>query len=132
MAFQKRAFIRQPGRTYCNPKKRTTPPLHLNIDQITNLVEAPQSTAADNPYRLRDQAILELLYSSGLRVSELTGLNIGDIDLAEGMVRVMGKGGKERIVPVGSVACRILRAYLAQRKRHYLANRFFWAAATDG
>jgi len=116
MAFQKRAFIRQPGRTYCNPKKRTTPPLHLNIDQITNLVEAPQSTAADNPYRLRDQAILELLYSSGLRVSELTGLNIGDIDLAEGMVRVMGKGGKERIVPVGSVACRILRAYLAQRK----------------
>jgi len=97
-------------------KKNKRLPFHLNIDQITNLVEAPQSTAADNPYRLRDQAILELLYSSGLRVSELTGLNIGDIDLAEGMVRVMGKGGKERIVPVGSVACRILRAYLAQRK----------------
>jgi len=98
------------------PQKEQRLPFHLNIDQVTDLVEAPQSNAAESAYRLRDQAILELLYSSGLRVSELTGLNIGDLDLADGMVRVMGKGGKERIVPVGSVACGILRAYLAQRK----------------
>lgn len=105
-----------PAELIATPKKEQRLPFHLNIDQIKTLVEAPQSTAADGPYTLRDQAILELLYSSGLRVSELTGLNIGDLDLSDGMVRVMGKGGKERIVPVGSVACGILRTCLAERK----------------
>ncbi len=105
-----------PAELIATPKREQRLPFHLNIDQVTDLVEAPQSTAADSPYRLRDQAILELLYSSGLRVSELTGLNIGDLDLGDGMVRVMGKGGKERIVPVGRVACGILRTFLAQRK----------------
>lgn len=114
--FRKGLLSANPAELIATPKKEQRLPFHLNIDQVTDLVEAPQSNAAESAYRLRDQAILELLYSSGLRVSELTGLNIGDLDLADGMVRVMGKGGKERIVPVGSVACGILRAYLAQRK----------------
>ena len=75
-------------------------------------MEAPDE---EQKHALRDRAILELLYSSGLRVSELTGLNISEIDLSGGMVRVMGKGGKERIVPVGSRAVEALQAYLAQR-----------------
>jgi len=114
--FRKGLLSANPAELIATPKKEQRLPFHLNIDQVTTLVEAPQSTAVDGPCTLRDQAILELLYSSGLRVSELTGLNIGDLDLTDGMVRVMGKGGKERIVPVGSVACGILRACLAERK----------------
>jgi integrase/recombinase XerC len=64
---------------------------------------------------LRDRAILELLYSSGLRVSELTGLNVGGLDLRDNLVRVLGKGRKERIVPVGRKAHEALSAYLEAR-----------------
>ena len=95
-----------------NSKKEKLLPFHLDIDQVTTLVEAPGDT---DKYPLRDRAILELLYSCGLRVSELTGLSIGDLDLSGGMVRVMGKGGKERIVPVGSRALEAVREYLAER-----------------
>jgi len=103
---------RNPAELTATPKKEQRLPFHLNIDQVTALMEAP---TADEKYVLRDRAVLELLYSSGLRVSELTGLDIGDLDLSGGMVRVMGKGGKERIVPVGSRAVLAVREYLAQR-----------------
>ena len=65
---------------------------------------------------LRDRAILEVLYSAGLRVSELAGLNDGDVDLAGGSVRVRGKGRRERIGPVGSHAVRALQAWLGVRR----------------
>ncbi len=103
---------RNPAELIATPKKEQRLPFHLDIDQITTLVEAPPG---DSPHAARDRAVLELLYSSGLRVSELTGLDIGDLDLAGGMVRVMRKGGKERIVPVGSRALSALREYLAER-----------------
>ena len=103
---------RNPAELTATPKKEQRLPFHLDIDQTTALMEAP---TADEKHVLRDRAILELLYSSGLRVSELTGLDIGDLDLSGGMVRVMGKGGKERIVPVGSRAILAVRVYLAQR-----------------
>ena len=105
-------IARNPAELIATPKKEQRLPFHLDIDQATSLME----TADDQEkYGLRDRAILELLYSSGLRVSELTGLNIGELDLAGGMVRVTGKGGKERIVPVGSRALSALHEYLAQR-----------------
>ncbi len=103
---------KNPAELIATPKKENRLPFHLDIDQVTTLVEAPQDGDA---YGLRDRAILELLYSCGLRVSELTGLAIIDLDLAGGMVRVLGKGGKERIVPVGGRAVEAVREYLAGR-----------------
>ncbi|HIJ97007.1 MAG TPA: tyrosine recombinase XerC [Desulfuromonadales bacterium] len=111
--LQRRGIIeKNPAELIATPKKEKLLPFHLDIDQVTTLVEAPQ---ADQKYELRDRAILELLYSSGLRVSELTGLDIGELDLATGMVRVTGKGGKQRIVPVGSRALEAVQAYLESR-----------------
>ena len=101
-----------PAELISTPKKEQNLPFHLDIDQATTLMEAPDD---EQKYALRDRAILELLYSSGLRVSELTGLNIGELDLAAGMVRVTGKGGKERIVPVGSRALEAIKEYIDER-----------------
>jgi integrase/recombinase XerC len=103
---------KNPAELIATPKKEQQLPFHLDIDQATTLMEAPGD---EQKYGVRDRAILELLYSSGLRVSELTGLNVGELDLAAGMVRVTGKGGKERIVPVGSRAVEAVKAYLDQR-----------------
>lgn len=104
-----------PAELMATPKREQKLPFHLNIDQAVTMMEAPSHAADAPPGLLRDRAILELLYSSGLRVSELTGLAVGDIDRSSGMVRVLGKGNKERIVPVGSVALQALDAYLAER-----------------
>jgi integrase/recombinase XerC len=103
---------KNPAELVGTPKKEKRVPFHLNIDQVTSLVLAP-AEAGELP--LRDRAILETLYSCGLRVSELTGMNVKDLDLESGLARVLGKGDKERIVPVGSCACRALAAYLEQR-----------------
>ncbi len=103
---------KNPAELIATPKKENRLPFHLDIDQVTALVEAP---ADGQKHALRDRAILEMLYSCGLRVSELTGLNVGELDFSGGMVRVMGKGGKERIVPVGSRAIAAIREYLAAR-----------------
>jgi integrase/recombinase XerC len=105
-------ITKNPAELIATPKKENRLPFHLNIDQATALVEAPID---EEKHAIRDRAILEMLYSSGLRVSELTSLNIGDLDLTGGMVRVMGKGGKERIVPVGSRAVESIREYLVLR-----------------
>ncbi|QWV93907.1 tyrosine recombinase XerC [Geomonas oryzisoli] len=102
---------KNPAELVSTPKKEKRLPFHLNIDQVSALVEAPAGTKLP----LRDRAVLETLYSCGIRVSELTGMNVGDLDLADGVARVMGKGGKERIVPVGSFARQALSAYLAER-----------------
>lgn len=103
---------KNPAELVSTPKKEKKLPFHLNIDEITTLVEVPKL-----PEELpsRDRAILETLYSSGLRVSELTGLDIKGIDLVAGSVRVFGKGGKERIVPLGSKAIKALEEYLEMR-----------------
>ena len=105
-------IAKNPAELIATPKKEQRLPFHLDIDQATTLMEAPDE---EQKHAGRDRAILELLYSSGLRVSELTGLNIGELDLSAGMVRVMGKGGKERIVPVGNRATEAVRSYLEQR-----------------
>jgi len=83
----------------------------LDVDQMSRLLEISE----DSPLAVRDRAMLELLYSSGLRLSELTGLNPADLDLADGTVRVTGKGNKTRIVPVGRHARSALTAWLKVR-----------------
>jgi len=109
---RQRRVARNPAELVATPKKEKRLPFHLNIDEVTALVEAP---AEGDILGLRDRAILETLYSCGLRVSELTGLDVGKVDLEEGLVRVLGKGGKERVVPVGSHARQAIAAYLAAR-----------------
>ena len=97
------------------PKKQARLPRFLTEAEMERLLaEAPQGRP---PWRMRDRAVLELLYSSGLRRSEISALNVGDVDLLGGLVRVFGKGSKERIVPVGHAAAGCLREYLASRGR---------------
>lgn len=105
---------RNPAELVSAPKKEKKVPYHLTIDEVTALVEAPRQP---DLLGLRDRAILETLYSCGLRVSELTGLDVAGIDLDGGTVRVLGKGGKERIVPVGRQARAALQSYLAARNQ---------------
>jgi integrase/recombinase XerD len=93
-------------------------PHPLGVDEVGRLVEAPDLST---PSGLRDRAVLELLYGAGIRVSELTGLDVDDLDLNDGFVRVLGKGGKERDVPMGRHAQAALGAYLT-RARPVLAG----------
>ena len=93
------------------PKAEKRLPKLLDVDAAGSYVESPTDVAADDILSLRDRAILELFYSSGLRLSELSGLNWQDLDLNAGEVRVTGKGSKSRLVPVGSVAIEALRAW---------------------
>jgi integrase/recombinase XerD len=94
-------------------------PRVLTVQEVEALLAAPDPST---PEGLRDRAMLELLYASGLRVSELVGLNLGDVDLAAELVRCVGKGGKDRVVPVGSRAIAALLDYQRQG-RPVLAGR---------
>ncbi len=112
-------FMVREGRVAANPAMEVEAPRFpkkqarfLGVDEVFALVDLPDT---EDPVGLRDRAALELTYSSGLRVGELVSLNLDSVDLGEGLVRVMGKGGKERIVPVGSKAIEALRDYLAVR-----------------
>lgn len=102
-----------PAKPLRNPRKARSLPHFLSGDQIARLLAAPP---ADEPLGLRDRAILEVLYSAGLRVSELAGLNDGDLDLPGGALRVRGKGRRERIAPVGSFAVGAVRQWMGVRK----------------
>lgn len=104
-----------PAKSVSSPKPDIRLPDYLTLDSVTDLIEAPD-TGTDGGKR--DRSILELLYGSGLRVSELVGLNLGDLSLAEGLVRVVGKGRKERIVPFGSRAAEALQDYLQVRGKN--------------
>ena len=90
-------------------------PQPLSIPKVRRLLTA---TVPRGRQALRDRAMFEILYACGLRVSELTSLSIGDIDLERGFLRCTGKGNKERVVPVASSACTATAAYLSERVRH--------------
>ncbi len=102
-----------PAKPLRNPRKSRALPHFLSSADLDRLLSTPP---ADQPMGLRDRAILEVLYSAGLRVSELVGLNDGDVDFKAGVVRVRGKGKKERLAPIGSYAIKALRLWLGVRR----------------
>lgn len=94
------------------PKIRRKLPGALDVDQVSRLLAIP----VDSPLAARDLAIMELMYSSGLRLAEVVASNLDDLDLSEGMLRVLGKGRKTRDVPVGRLARQALERWLAERR----------------
>jgi integrase/recombinase XerC len=112
-------FLAREGRIENNPAKMVaTPklgralPVVLTVDDAKTLIETPKGKGLP---ALRDRAILETFYSTGVRVSELVGLNREDLNLSEGLLKVRGKGKKERIVPIGSKAMEAIQTYLEDR-----------------
>nr|WP_253258923.1 site-specific tyrosine recombinase XerD [Subtercola boreus] len=111
-------FLAEEGTTVTNAAREIKPPKlglrlpkAITIAQMTTLLEA---TAGDDPLALRDRALLELLYATGARVSEIVALNVDDVGSHDDFVRVVGKGSKQRVVPVGSFARAALDAYLVR------------------
>ena len=103
-----------PGALIATPKREVRMPAHLSEAEMDALIAAP---AGDGPLGRRDRAILELFYASGLRLGELVGLDLDDVNLSARMVRVLGKGGKPRLVPFNSSTATAIRAYLKDRER---------------
>lgn len=101
------------------PRPGRKMPDTLSEDEVTRLMAA---SSGGEPRALRDRALLELFYSSGLRVSELAALTLQQIDLQQGFLRVFGKGSKERVVPVGGKACDALATYLASGRPHLVRS----------
>jgi integrase/recombinase XerC len=118
-----RAFVRylrregwieqDPGLLVATPRRDVKIPAHLDVDEMTRLLETPDVTM---PLGRRDRAILELFYASGLRLSELVGLDVDDLNLGARLVRVMGKGGKQRVVPFNTSTAQAVRDYLPDRE----------------
>jgi integrase/recombinase XerC len=102
-----------PARELATPRLPKRLPGYLPIDEAVALLQAP---FPPTPAGARDRALLELFYASGVRVAELAGLDLEDVELREGTARVLGKGGKERMVPIGRQAVLALRAYLGPRE----------------
>ncbi|MEW5766956.1 MAG: tyrosine recombinase XerC [bacterium] len=103
-----------PAYNLAGPKQDSRLPAFLFQDEIDTLLNIPKE---DNIFGLRDRAVLEMLYTSGMRISELTGLNIDSIDYLAEVVKVRGKGGKERLLPLGSYAMQALQRYLSKRDK---------------
>lgn len=112
---RKRLLIRNPAEFVPMPKVEKTLPPVLTVEEAVSLIEAPQHSDALSA--LRDLAILEVFYSAGVRVSELTGLRMKDVDLDRATIRVLGKGGKERIAYLGSYALDSLRKYIGRDRQ---------------
>jgi len=106
-------FIRDdPTATLDSPRVKKYLPRAISQEDVEKLLEAPGQS--EEPRTLRDRAILELLYATGMRVSELVALNEGDVDLASASVRCFGKGGKERVIPIYDRAVQAIEAYVAK------------------
>ncbi|MEZ4286841.1 MAG: tyrosine recombinase XerC [Polyangiales bacterium] len=114
--LRERVVRTNPAAALRSPKIPKNLPNFLSIDQANEVVEAPtRDSARSVGLRARDRAMLEMLYGSGLRVSELVSMNINDIDRSTSWVRVLGKGGKERTVPIGKPSMDALQSYLDAR-----------------
>jgi integrase/recombinase XerD len=115
-----------------SPKQWSSLPKYLNLSEIDRLIAAPEGS---KPTGVRDRAMLELLYAAGLRVSELCQLELSDLNLELGVLRVTGKGGKQRIVPVGKAAVAAVTAYLENGRPSLLrgrGSRYLFVTARGG
>jgi integrase/recombinase XerC len=113
--FRKEILQKNPVQRVASPKLGRKLPNFLYLEQMEGLLRASDCT---NLLGSRDQVIIELLYGSGLRVSELVGLDRENLDLEIGLIRVLGKGSKERVVPVTNYAIQAIEGYLGMRKDH--------------
>ncbi|HLB11480.1 MAG TPA: site-specific tyrosine recombinase XerD [Dehalococcoidia bacterium] len=111
---------RDPTEDVDSPRVDKPLPKYLTIEEVAALLEQPAKNPS--PEGLRDRAMLELLYATGMRVSELVGLNVEDLDLSEGFVRCLGKGSKERMVPLHAEAAGTVSAYLATGRPVLIAD----------
>jgi integrase/recombinase XerD len=109
-----------PSEAVVRPKVPRTLPRPLSLDEVEAILRAPGEA---DPAGIRDRAILETLYGAGLRISELVGLDVDEVDLDEGSVRVMGKGSKERLVPLGRFAVAALESYLSRARPALAGSR---------
>jgi integrase/recombinase XerC len=107
------------------PKAHRTLPEILNVDEAAQVLKALEVKAGEEEtaINLRDLAMLEVLYASGIRVSELCGLNLGDIDQSRNTLSVIGKGDRQRVVPLGIPAIRALQNYLSNGRSEFLNNK---------
>ena len=101
------------------PKRKKTLPKVLSMEEIDRLLDIPLS----DPYSYRNKAMLELMYATGLRVSELMNLKIHDVDLSMAYVRTVGKGGKERVIPIGDIALEALKTYMEEYRSLLLKGK---------
>ncbi len=111
---------RNPFRMISAPRIPKRLPQYLTVAEVEALLATPDTST---PLGLRDRAVIEVLYAAGLRVSELVGIDVADVDLVQAQVRVMGKGGKERIGLLGRAAVRAVRAYLEAGRPTLLGRR---------
>ncbi len=106
-------LLDSPADSLITPRREQYLPRVLSAEQVGTLLDS--APAKPDTLAMRDLAIFELIYSCGLRVGEVVSLNVAAVDCSSRQVRVLGKGGKERVVPVGLQACRVLQRYLAER-----------------
>jgi len=113
-------IVSDPTEHLGSPRQWQTIPKFLNLEEIEKISGSPDES---RPSGIRDHAMIELLYATGLRVSELCGLKISDLNLDMGVLRATGKGNKQRMIPVGKAALAAVRAYLAESRPAILKNR---------
>ena len=117
-----KAMDRNPTSVVETPKAFSPLPHFLTVEEIDRLLAAP---APGDPSGVRDRAMIEVLYATGLRVSELVGLKLDGVNLEAGFIRCMGKGSKERVVPLGASACEAVSAYLKSSRGRHTSDLLF-------
>src|SRR5688500_17368727 len=118
-ALREGLAVTNPAKPLRNPRRDRKLPHFLSTEEIGRLLTTPPATM---PMGLRDRAILEIMYSAGLRVSEAVGMNDADLDLAQGLVRIRGKGRRERLAPIGSFAAKAIQRWLKVRGAAHRAS----------
>lgn len=118
--LRERAVDHDPSVHIESPQMERSLPKVLNMQEVETLLDSPK---ANDHFGIRDKAMLELLYATGIRVSELIGLNMGDVHITMGFIRCVGKGNKERIIPIGKAATTALTHYIQEGRKHFVSKK---------